>query len=216
MKVVLIGATGFVGSKIVKELLQRGHKVKAIARNTTFIEADNNLEKISTDIHDTAKMIKECTDADAVISAFNAGWTNPNLYNDFVIGSKAIQKAAEEANVNRYIVVGGAGSLINEKGIQFVDDPTFPERIKTGALAARDYYDFLKTNTLLNWTYFSPAIEMHPGTSGIRKGVYRTGTDYPVYDDKGKSILSVEDVAVAIVDELEHSKFLKKRFTAAY
>ena len=152
---------------------------------------------------------------DAVISTFNAGWTNPNLYNDFLEGARNIEKAVEKSGVKRLITVGGAGSLFID-GHQLVDAPDFPADYKPGALAARDYLNEIKKNNTLDWTFFSPAIEMHQGTAGVRKGTYRTGTENPVFDADGRSILSVEDVAVALVDELENNKFIKQRFTAAY
>ena len=106
--------------------------------------------------------------------------------------------------------------MFDKEGNQLVDSADFPENIKPGAVAARDYLNELKQNQVLDWTFFSPAIEMHPGTSGIRKGTYRTGLDHPVVDENGRSVLSVEDVAVAIADEVAHPKHIKQRFTAAY
>ena len=143
------------------------------------------------------------------------GWTNPNIYDDFIKGSEAIQKAVKEAGVKRYITIGGAGSLyINGK--QLVDSEGFPEEIKPGATAARDYLNILKKETELDWTMFSPAINMHQGIKTGRTGKYRLGTDEPVFDKDGESILSVEDLSVAIVDEIENHKFSRQRFTAAY
>jgi len=113
-------------------------------------------------------------------------------------------------------VIGGAGSLEVAPGLQAVDTPDFPAAIKPGASAARDYQAIIKKEQDLDWTFFSPAFEMHQGTSGIRKGTYRTGLDNPVFDENGRSILSVEDLAMVIVDELENPKHIKERFTAAY
>ena len=104
----------------------------------------------------------------------------------------------------------------DKKELQIVDAPDFPEQIKQGALAARDYYNILKQDNELDWTMFSPAPEMHQGTSGERKGTYRLGNDVPVFNAEGRSILSVEDVAVVIADEIENANHIKSRFTAAY
>ena len=216
MRVVLVGATGFVGSKILKELVDRGHSVKAIARNVSKLPYIKHVEYEAIDITQTDKFVNAINAADVVISAFNSGWNNPNLYKDFLSGSILIEKAVILAGTKRFIVIGGAGSLFDKDGNQFVDGSDFPTSIKPGATAARDYYNILKVNTILDWTYFSPALEMHPGTSGIRKGNYRTNLNEPVFNDEGRSILSAEDVAVAIVDELEHPHFVKQRFTAAY
>jgi len=214
MRVIVIGGTGFVGSKIVNELADRGHSVKTIVRNADKIE-NKSIEFVEKDVLNDA-ITNDLTGADVVVSAYNAGWTNPDLYNDFLKGSHAIEQAVVNAGVKRYIVVGGAGSLFDKEGNQLVDSADFPENIKPGAVAARDYLNELKQNQALDWTFFSPAIEMHPRTSGIRKGTYRTGLDHPVVDENGRSVLSVEDVAVAIADEVEHPKHIKQRFTAAY
>jgi len=216
MKIAVIGASGFVGKHLVSELVNRKHSIKAFARNTENILAHENVEKIALDANDVEKLAANLADVDVVVSAYNAGWTNPNLYDDFLKGSKSIQEATKKAGVKRLIMIGGAGSLQATPEIQIVDTPEFPAEIKPGALAARDYLNILKEETELDWTFFSPAPEMHPGTSGVRKGTYRLGTDYPVADEHGRSVLSVEDVAVVIADEVEQPKHIKQRFTAAY
>ncbi|WP_313101361.1 NAD(P)-dependent oxidoreductase [Epilithonimonas sp.] len=214
-KVSVIGATGFVGKQVVKELSNRGYAVIAIARDTTKVEQAPNVTAARGDVNNVEELSKILEGSDAVINTFNPGWTNPNLYDDFLNGSKNIEKAVEKSGVKRLITVGGAGSLfIGDQ--QLVDGPDFPADIKPGALAARDYLNEIKNNDTLDWTFFSPAIEMHPGTAGVRKGSYRTALENPVFDENGRSILSVEDVAVALVDELEQNNFVKQRFTAAY
>ncbi|MDE1190605.1 MAG: NAD(P)H-binding protein [Arachidicoccus sp.] len=216
MKVALIGTTGFVGKAILKELLSRGHQILGIARKPEDVEEANpNLTLDSLDIKNEEALSAGLKGYDAVISAFNAGWTNPNFYGDFIAGSKAIEAAVEKSDVKRLIVIGGAGSLY-VGNVQLVDTPQFPKEYYTGASAARDYLNILKENKVLDWTFFSPAIEMNQQSSGTRTGKYRTGLDNPVFDEKGRSILSVEDLAVAIVDELENPKHIKERFTAAY
>jgi putative NADH-flavin reductase len=217
MNIALIGATGFVGSHVLTELTSRGHKVTAIARNVSKIDTTNGLiTTIEADITDESKLAEALKGHDAVVSTFNAGWTNPDLYNAFLHGSQTIQAAVKSSGVIRLLVVGGAGSLEVSPGVQLVDTPDFPEAYKAGAGAARDYLNILKKDSELNWTFLSPAIEMHAGTSGTRKGQYRTGLDNPVVDDKGKSAISVEDLAVSIADEIENPRFIKKRFTVSY
>jgi len=216
MKVVLIGA-GFVGSAVLKELINRGHEVKVLVRHPEKVSApNNNVTVVATDATQPDQVAEQIKGADAVISTFNAGWTNPNLYNDFLEGSKAIQEGVKKSGVKRFITVGGAGSLYVGPDTQLVDTPQFPADYKSGALAARDYLNILKQEQELDWTFLSPAIEMHQGTSGERKGTYRTGLENPVFDQNGRSIASVEDTAVAIVDELENPKHIRQRFTAAY
>ncbi len=214
-KVAVIGATGFVGTQVVNELANRGYSVEAIVRDISKVSENANVTAKSVNVNNTDELAEALQGNDAVINTFNAGWTNPNLYNDFLNGSRNIEKAVEKSGVKRFITVGGAGSLFID-GNQIVDGSDFPADIKPGALAARDYLNEIKQNETLDWTFFSPAIEMHPGTAGIRKGVYRTALENPVFDENGRSVLSVEDVAVALVDELEQNKFLKKRFTAGY
>ena len=214
-KVAVIGATGFVGSHVVKELENRGYSVNAIARDISKVEQSENVTAKSIDITNTNDLSESLKGNDAVINTFNPGWTNPNLYNDFLNGSKNIEKAVELSGVKRFITVGGAGSLYID-GKQLVDGPDFPTDIKPGATAARDYLNEIKQNSTLDWTFFSPAIEMHPGTAGVRVGKYRTSLESPVFDENGRSILSVEDVAVALVDELEQNNHIRERFTAAY
>ncbi|WP_027386673.1 NAD(P)-dependent oxidoreductase [Chryseobacterium gregarium] len=214
-KVAVIGATGFVGTQVVKELSNRGYEVEAIVRDASKVEENEKVTAKSVDVNHVEELSEALKGNDAIISTFNAGWTNPNLYDDFLNGSVNIEKAVEQSGVKRFITVGGAGSLFID-GKQLVDGPDFPADIKPGATAARDYLDKIKENTTLDWTFFSPAIEMHPGTAGVRTGSYRTALENPVFDENGRSVLSVEDVAVALVDELEQNNHIRERFTAAY
>ncbi|MFY1047787.1 NAD(P)-dependent oxidoreductase [Chryseobacterium sp. GP-SGM7] len=214
-KVAVIGATGFVGTQVVKELLSRGFEVEAIVRDASKVNETDNIKAKSIDVNNVEALAEALKGNDAVINTFNAGWTNPNLYDDFLNGSVNIEKAVEKSGVKRFITVGGAGSLFIN-GNQLVDGPDFPADIKPGATAARDYLNKIKENITLDWTFFSPAIEMHQGTAGIRTGKYRTGLENPVFNDEGRSVLSVEDVAVVLVDELEQNNHIRERFTAAY
>jgi putative NADH-flavin reductase len=216
MNVALIGATGFVGTAVLKELLDKGHHVTAIGRDITKVENHDNVTAVKADVYNEQEVEVAVNGLDAVISAFNAGWTNPNFSDDFIRGSKAIQAGVKAAGIKRYIVVGGAGSLFIAEGVQLVDTPEFPAEYKVAATAARDYLDILKSETELDWAFLSPAIEMHQGTSGVRKGTYRSGLENPVFDDNQRSVISVEDLALAIVDELEKPAHIKERFTVAY
>lgn len=214
-KVAIIGATGFVGSNLVKEATNRGFEVTAIARNTDKI-ADEKVNKVSVDVNNISELSEVLKGQDAVISAFNAGWTNPNLYEDFLTGSKAIQQAVKDSGVKRMLVVGGAGSLYADEKNQLVDSPDFPDDFKPGATAARDYLNILKEEKDLDWAFFSPAIEMHQGVTEGRTGKYRLGKDQPVFDENNVSKLSPQDLAVVLMDEIEQPKHHQERFTAAY
>jgi putative NADH-flavin reductase len=214
MKLALIGATGFVGKAVLNEALQRGYDVTAIARDPQKVDAaSDKLTLKAADVFDTNSLAIVLKGHDAVVSAYNAGWTNPDLYNDFVKGSEAIQQAVKQAGVKRLLVVGGAGSLYAAPGLQLVDSPQFPAEWKAGATAARDYLNTLKKENELDWTFLSPAINLHPGE---RTGKFRLGTDEPVFNEKGVHEISVEDLAVAILNELENNQFVKRRFTVGY
>lgn len=215
MKIAIIGATGFVGPKLVNEAIDRNLEVTAIARNVDKI-TQSKVNKIAVDVNNHEALSKALNGHDVVISAFNAGWENPNIYDDFLKGSKAIQQAVKQSGVKRMIVVGGAGSLYLNDTQQLVDTPDFPENIKPGATAARDYLAILQQEKELDWVFFSPAIEMHPGITTGRTGKYRLGKDNPVFDENKVSKLSPEDVAVVLLDEVEQPKHHQERFTAAY
>jgi len=217
MKIAIIGASGFVGSALLDEAVRRGHTITAIARHPENIDAESDLvtpEKV--DIRNEEKLTEVLKGHEAVLNAFNAGWDNPNLYDDYLAGVKAIQRAAKAADVGRLLVVGGAGSLEIEPGKQLVDSPDFPEEYKDGALAARDYLDIIREEDELPWTFLSPPILMNPETKHQRTGEYRTGTDQPVFNDEGESTISVEDLAVALLDEVENEDFVNQRFTVGY
>ncbi len=215
MKIAVIGATGFVGSNITHELTSRNHDVTGISRGNKT--SDNpHLTYASVDISNVNELAQILRGHDVVVSAFNAGWTNPNLYNDFLAGSKAIEEAVKLASVNRFLVIGGAGSLYVAEGVQAVDTPSFPKEFYPGASAARDYLNHIKNEKNIDWVFFSPALEMHQGITTGRTGKYRLSNDTPVFDENGRSILSVEDLAVVIADEVETPKHHKERFTAGY
>ena len=216
MRVAIIGATGFVGSAILKELAGRNHSIKAISRSISQNSDQKNIVNVSIDVNDINALSVDLKGADVVISAFNPGWTNPSIYEEFIKGAKNIQEAVKLAGVKRFIVIGGAGSLYLDDETRVIDSPNFPEEIKPGAQAALEYLEILKDEEQLDWEFFSPAIEMHQGTSGTRTGKYKLGLDNPVVNKEGRSILSVEDVAVVIADEVEKQNFTRRRFTAGY
>lgn len=217
MKIALIGATGFVGGAVLNELLTRGEAVTAwVRRPEKLTIQDHNLHVVQVDATNENELIAAAKGYDVVISAFNANWANPTLYDDFIKGSEAIQEGLKKAGVKRLLVVGGAGSLYIPDGRQLVDTDAFPAEWKPGAKAARDYLNILKNEKELDWVFISPAPEMHQGLPRERKGVYRTGTDYPVADEQGRAWITVDDLAVAIVDEVLQPKHHQQRFTVGY
>ena len=219
MQVALIGATGFVGAAVLKELLQRGNQVVALVRNPSKLAAQPQLKVVQADVLDASQVQSAVAGSDAVLSAYNAGWTNPNIYDDFMRGSRAIVQGTKAAGVGRYLVVGGAGSLY-VNGQQLVDSPDFPAAIKPGASAARDMYTELQKESTLDWTLLSPAVGFHGGSAAQsqgRTGQYRTGKDEPLMQANGQpGDISAQDLAVALVDALEQHLHSKQRFTVAY
>ncbi|WP_119792610.1 NAD(P)-dependent oxidoreductase [Flavobacterium anhuiense] len=213
MKIALIGATGFVGSAILNELADRKHEITAIARTP---KDTANATWVAADIFDVDALAEILKGHDAVVNAYNPGRTNPNIYDDFLAGSKSIQEAVKKSGVKRFITIGGAGSLYVAPDLQAVDTPDFPKEIFPGANAARHYLNIIKEEKDLDWAFFSPAFEMHAGTKTGRTGKYRLGLENPVFNDEQRSILSVEDLAVVIADEVETPKHHQVRFTAGY
>jgi len=213
MKIAIIGATGFVGSAILNELADRKHEITAIARTP---KDTANATWVAADIFNVDALAEILKGHDTIINAYNPGWTNPNIYDDFLAGSKAIQEAVKKSGVKRFINIGGAGSLFVAPDLQAVDTPDFPKEIYAGANAARHYLNIIKEEKDLDWAFFSPAFEMHAGTKTGRTGNYRLGLENPVFNDEQRSILSVEDLAVVIADETENPKHHQVRFTAGY
>lgn len=216
MKVTVIGATGFVGSHITQELANRNVHVTGISRKEK--SSDNEFViYIPTDITNVTALSAVLKGSDVVVNAFNPGWDNPNIYNEFLRGSKAILEAVKDSGVKRFITIGGAGSLyVAQGGPQIIDTVPSDSSFYPGSKAAKDFLDFIRDEKELDWAFFSPALDMHQGITTGRTGKYRLGTDYPVMDEEGKNILSVEDLAVVIADEIEHPKHHQVRFTAAY
>ena len=212
MNIALIGATGFVGSAVLEELLRRQHKVTALARNPGKLAARDGLTVVQADAQDAAQVAKAVAGHDAVVNAYNPGWTVPDIHDQFLVGTRAIYAGVKQAGVKRLLVVGGAGSLFVAPGVQLVDTPNFPAEYKPGALAAREVLNLIRHETTLDWTFLSPPILLAPGE---RTGQYRLGTDAPLMNGEAPGGISVADLAVAIVDELENPRHVQQRFTVA-
>lgn len=213
MKVAIIGATGFVGRRVVDEALARGIQVTAIARQNKELPEHANLTVALGDVADTAWLAGQLRGQDAVISTYNPGWGEDNLYEKTARGAQQILTAVEQAGVKRLLVVGGAGSLEVAPGVELVDTPQFPENIRPGAQAVRDLRNKLRNESALDWTYLSPAALLEPGK---RTGQFRLGTTQLLMNGEAPASISVEDLAVAIVDEIEKPQFIRAQFTAAY
>jgi len=213
MNIALIGATGFVGAPVLSELLDRGHKVTVLARTPSKLAPKTGLSVVAADALDAKQVAKAVAGHDAVISAYNPGWSEPKIHDLHLQASQAIVEGVKQAGVKRLLVVGGAGSLFVAPGLQLVDTPQFPAEYKQGALAAREALNQLRGESTLDWSFVSPPIGLAPGE---RTGQYRLGTD-ELLSGQGEQPagISVPDLAVAIVDEIEQPRHLQRRFTVA-
>lgn len=214
-KIVLIGATGYVGSAILKEALGRGHQVKAIVRHPEKILLSSpNLKVVGGDVTDTDFLARELSGVDAAISAFNPGWKNPNIFKETLQGYESILGAVRKSGVPRLLVVGGAGSLLVAPGRPLMGEEDVPQHLLPGIRSlAQVYTDSLLPEKTVDWVYLSPSANLAPGE---RTGKFRLGKDYLLIDEKGESTISVEDYAVAMIDELEQEKHHRERFTVGY
>lgn len=212
MKIALIGPTGFVGSAVLTEALQRGHAVTALSRQPAKLAPRAGLTVVQADATDPAQVAAAVAGTEAVVSAYNPGWTHPQIHDEYLRGTRAIFEGLKRAGVKRVLVVGGAGSLYVAPGVQLVDTPTFPAEWKQGALAAREALHLIRQETALDWTFLSPPVFLQPGE---RTGAYRLGGDEVLMAGEQPAALSVADLAVAVLDEIEHPKHLQRRFTVA-
>ena len=209
MNVVLYGATGMIGSRVLQELVSRGHKVTAVVRDPSRVLAAANVTAVKGDQADAVDVAAKVKGADAVISAYNPGQGTETKLLD---ATRALIEGLKTAGVKRVMIVGGAASLFVAPGVTILESGHLPEEWRASATAHRDALGIWRT-TDLDWTYFSPAAFIQPGE---RTGKFRLGNDNLVTDEQGNSRISAEDYAIALVDELEQAKHVRQRFTAAY
>lgn len=216
--IILIGASGFVGSAILEEALNRGHKVTALVRNPEKIQVKNeNLTVLAVDATDVEALSKVAVGKDAVISAYNPGWGNPRLYEEILENYPKIIEGVKKAGVQRLLVVGGAGVLYVQPGMRLMDSGTLPAELMPAVNGEGELFlNVLSKENDIDWVYFAPPANLGNMGKGIRTGKYRLGTDTLLVDEKGDSFISVEDYAVAMIDELEQEAHHKALFTAAY
>ena len=208
MKVTLYGASGMIGSRILNELLSRGHQVTAVVRDPSKIKT-TGATAIAGDILDPSSVDQTARGATAVVSAFAAPHDDVSKLVD---ATRSLLKGLQDAGVRRFLMVGGAGSLEVAPGVQLVDAPVFPAAWRPIALAHRDAFAVLEQSDL-DWTSLSPTALIQPGE---RTGRFRLGKDTLIADEKGNSSISAEDYAIAMVDELENPKHIRQRFTLGY
>lgn len=212
MNLTLIGASGFIGTAVLNEALARGHRVTALVTRPERLAAHANLSAQAADVMDVAKLTSQLAGFDAVVSAFS-GHAQADTLEYFVAGVRNIITAAKEARAPRLLMVGGAGSLEVAPGVQLVDTPDFPAQYKASAEGARSALNLLRKEASLNWTMLSPSALIAPGQ---RTGSFRSGLEELLTAADGSSRISVEDFALALVDELEKPAHARKRFTVGY
>ena len=212
MKIALIGASGFIGSALRAEALQRGHQVTALVSNPARLEPAGGLTVQAVDVNQTSALAALLAGHDVVISAFS-GHAQSEVREAYGRGIRSIIAAAKQAGVPRLLVVGGAGSLEVAPGKQVVDSPDFPAQWKGSAEGARDALNWLREEPELDWTMLSPSALIFPGE---RTGQFRLGGDQLLVGADGQSRISVADYAVAMLDEAEKGAHRRRRFTVGY
>ncbi len=212
MKVAIIGATGFVGSTLLKEAVARGHEITALVSKPGKVLISKQVVAVQTDVMQEARLADRLVGHDAVISAFS-GHAQADVLGYYRTGIQAIISAVKAAGILRLLVVGGAGSLEVAPGIQLIDTPKFPGEWKATAEGARQALNMLRNEQELNWTVLAPSAQVAPGR---RTGKFRTGKDQLLVDATGESHISLEDYAVAMIDELEQPTHVRSRFTVGY
>lgn len=203
MKIALIGASGAAGSRILKELSDRGHAVTAIARDPSRIAALPGVTPVAGDALKPDTLAPLLTGHDAVISSIHF------LASD----AEALIAAVKAAGAPRYLVVGGAGSLEVAPGLALYDTPEFPALYLNEAKAGGAFLKRLEAEPALDWTFLSPSAEFVPGE---RTGRFRLGGDQLLVSESGRSFISFEDFAVALADEIETPRHRRARFTVGY
>lgn len=203
MKIAVIGATGHAGSRIVDELVRRGHAVTAIVRNPDKVPVRAGVTAVKGDVFDRAGLARLLAGHDAAVSAVHFTASDPAL----------LIAAVKDADVSRYLVVGGAGSLEVAPHVALVTTPDFPPAYKAEAEKGGAFLDLLRIEKELNWTFLSPSALF---VDGERTGKFRLGGDRLLVGADGKSWISFEDYAVALADEIERPAHLRKRFTVGY
>ncbi len=215
MKIVLIGASGFMGSAILKEALGRGHEVTAVVRHPErIIMVDTKLTIKKGDVSNAETVPELCRGADVVISAYNPGWTNPAIYEDTLRVYPVILEGVKKSGVKRFLVTGGAGTLFVSPGVRLMDSGVLPEAFMPGIKSLGIFYlEILSAEKNIDWVFFSPASNVTPGK---RTGKFRLGKDDLIKDKDGNSSISVEDYAIAMIDEAESQEHHRERFTIGY
>jgi len=247
VKIALMGAGGFVGSKLLQEALHRGHVVTAVSRAPEKLPAHANIRPAKAEVSDVAVLAELFRGQDAVVhsyapppdpdvrafvlAAIEAGHQRMETISSYVprdraahdahvksridaqtSGTKSIIAAAKAAGVKRILAVGGAGTLL-VGGVRTMDRPEFPKAFEGGAKSTAVVKELLHHEHDMDWTVLSPSMAIVPGE---RTGKFRLGLDDLLVMPDGSSKVSLEDYAVAMIDELEQPRHTGRRFTVGY
>ena len=215
MKIVLIGATGYVGAKILDEAVRRGHTITAIVRNIEKLPKNDLIIPVAADVNDSAGLTKHFQGQDAVIHAY-APPRDKEVSERVAMqrtATKSIISALKKAGLKRILAVGGAGGLEVAPGIRNMDFPDFPLEWIGGAISTVQVKGLLYSEDSLEWTYLCPSHNLVPGE---RTGKFRLGRDQLLIGADGESRISLEDYAMAMIDELEQPKHTGHLFTVGY
>ena len=209
MKVVLCGATGQAGSRILNELLERGHEVTAVVRDPAKVAAREGLTVVKGDVSDVDGIVAASAGVDALVSAYGPGPEHPEL---LVGATEKLLEAAIASGVQRFVFVGGAGALEVAPGVTLIASGHLPAEWMGIAVAHADALELARKSDV-NWTSLAPAAFFE---AGERTGKFRLGKDGLISDEQGNSRISFEDYAIALVDELENPRHERQRFTVGY
>lgn len=209
MKIAIFGGGGMIGQRIVAEAQRRGHLVTVVSR-TRPEDLPDEVAWMRGDALNASDIRREARLDDAVVSAIGPSGDQP--LDMLASAARALTQGVIEANHARLLIVGGAGSLEVAPGQRLMDSPEFNPAWRPTAAAHAGALAIYRASAA-NWTYLSPADHIAPGE---RTGAYRTGGDQLVRDAQGKSFISAEDYAVALLDEIETPQHIRQRFTVAY
>jgi len=211
-RITILGGTGYTGVSLVAEAATRGHEVTSLSRTAPATPVAG-VSYTTGSILDDALVQSLVKDADVVIAAVPPRGDLPGKIRPFA--ASLTETAA--AHGTRYGFIGGAGSLLATQDGPRLVDLDFPEAYRAEALEAAAVLDDLRaTETAVDWFYVSPAAGYGAYAPGEATGTYRLGGDVLLADAEGTSYISSQDLAKAVIDEVEEPAHRNTRFTVAY
>ncbi|WP_151735669.1 NAD(P)-dependent oxidoreductase [Paenibacillus tengchongensis] len=210
MKLVVFGDSGTIGRQIIEEALRRKHEVTAVFRHPEELPLTHERLQIAAgDLLSSASVAAAAHGHEVAVSAFAPGLENAE---ELPAAARSLLEGLQQAGVVRLVIVGDAGTLKTDSGERLMDSVNYPQELRPLAEAHSEAYA-VYAGSELDYTYISPAASIVPGR---RTGMFRIGLDRLVVDENGESAISAEDLAVAVLDELEEDNFIRERFAVAY